>query len=214
MIEIRAYTPNDREAVRTIACDTADRGHPVARLFTDRGVVADMLTRYYTDYESQAVWVAESDGRVVGYLTGCLNTGRYWRMMVWCVGPAALWRAIGGGALWSPQTWRVLGSLVHTWLRGGLDRHVPFNRYPAHLHVNLQQGFRGQGVGQRLVERFLTQAKTSGACGVHLSIRGDNGPARTMFERLGFTILSQHPIVPPQDEFGDIRETVIYGKTL
>ena len=73
---IRVYRPDDRDAVRTVACDTADRGEPVEGFFRDREVFADLLTRYYTDWEPQSLWVAEAEGRVIGYLTGCLDTRR------------------------------------------------------------------------------------------------------------------------------------------
>ncbi len=212
-MHIRLYTPRDREAVRRIACDKADHGEPGERLFADREVVADLLTRYYTDHEAAAVWVAEHEGQVVGYLTGCVDSQRYWRMMVWRIGPMAVWRAIGDGALWSRQTWCLFGALLRTWLRGGLNRQVSFERYPAHLHLNIQQEFRGQHVGQRLVEQFLQQARAEGLTGIHIPLRADNGPARGLFERLGFTILSRQTMIRPTDPIDGIVDTVIYGKT-
>ncbi len=41
-------------------------------------------------------------------------------------------------------------------------------RYPAHLHVNLLDGFRGQGIGADLVEIFCDVARQRGASGVHV----------------------------------------------
>lgn len=40
--------------------------------------------------------------------------------------------------------------------------------YPAQLHVNLAEGWRGQGVGRALVEAFCFHARAAGAPGVHV----------------------------------------------
>ncbi len=41
-------------------------------------------------------------------------------------------------------------------------------RYPAQLHVNLAEDWRGQGVGRALVEAFCAHARAAGAPGVHV----------------------------------------------
>ena len=49
-IAVRPFEPRDRQAVRVICCDSADRGKPIEDLFPDRDLAADVLTAYYTDY--------------------------------------------------------------------------------------------------------------------------------------------------------------------
>jgi GNAT superfamily N-acetyltransferase len=41
-------------------------------------------------------------------------------------------------------------------------------RYPAQLHVNLDAGWRGRGIGARLVDAFCDLARAGGAPGVHV----------------------------------------------
>jgi GNAT superfamily N-acetyltransferase len=41
-------------------------------------------------------------------------------------------------------------------------------RYPAQLHVNLGEGWRGHGIGARLVAAFAGLARQAGAPGVHV----------------------------------------------
>jgi GNAT superfamily N-acetyltransferase len=41
-------------------------------------------------------------------------------------------------------------------------------RYPAHLHVNVGTGWKGKGIGARLVTAFLEKASAAGAPGVHV----------------------------------------------
>jgi GNAT superfamily N-acetyltransferase len=41
-------------------------------------------------------------------------------------------------------------------------------RYPAHLHINLAPGFRGRGIGARLIDAFAALAAEAGAPGLHV----------------------------------------------
>lgn len=92
-VVIRPYRASDRAAIRQICNETADRGEPIEGLFGDRELVADLVTKYYTDAESQTSWMAEMEGQVVGYLTGALDTRVYHRALRWRIVPAALPRA-------------------------------------------------------------------------------------------------------------------------
>ena len=213
-VRIRGYARRDREAVRRLCCDTALRGEPADPLFSDREVVADLLTRYYTDYEPEATWVAEREGFVVGYLTGCLDRRRYQWLQPVCVVSQASFQAIAGGALCRRETWRLLRAVMRTWrLGGGGSPRIPED-YSAHLHVNLERRVRGQGIGERLVTRFLEQAAAVGARGVYATIRGDNPPARRLFERLGFVPVARSLITLPAGEALEPHETIVYGKRL
>ena len=211
-IGVRAYAPRDRAAVRAIACETAVRGKPVESVWPDREVAADLLTRYYTDYEPGSLWVAEHAGQVIGYLTGCLGTQRYQRVMARRVVPHAVLGAITRGVLWSPQLWRLVRAGITTWHHGGFRQRAPLDLYPAHLHVNIQEGFRGQQVGRRLLERFLSQAAAAGVGGIHLAVREENVPARTLFEQMGFVLLSHRSFALPDGERLKISVTLTYGK--
>ena len=69
----------------------------------------------------------------------------------------------------------VVGSLADP-ARDPLFADLPFlsafaaltARFPAHLHVNLAEGWRGQGLGARLVAAFADAARAAGAPGVHV----------------------------------------------
>lgn len=41
-------------------------------------------------------------------------------------------------------------------------------RFPAHLHVNIDPAFRNQGIGGGLIDRFVGAAKAVGVSGVHV----------------------------------------------
>ena len=211
---VRRYEPRDRADIRRICCETADRGGPVEHFFSDREVFADLLTRYYTDWEPGAIWVAEQEHQVVGYVTGCVDTERYRRVMAWRIIPQAGLRGAWRGAWCSCATWRLLKAAIRTWRIGRMGLADAPAAYPAHVHVNLRQAVRGRGIGRRLVERFIAQAAAQGASGLHAAVRGDNGPARHFFERLGFCLLSRRRVVFPDDGALSEHETLVYGKVL
>ena len=178
---VRQYEARDRAAVRAICCDTADAGAPIDRHFPDREVFADVLTRYYTDFAPAASWVAEENGKVVGYLTGCLDTRQFLRTMAWRIVPAALVKAVAHGSLW------------HRFVRQNLRRPASQRRqlmkeFPAHLHLNLREGHRHHGAGQQLLEKFLAQA---GHLGIHAGVGETNLAGRKFFERAGFVIIGR-----------------------
>ena len=71
---VRKYRESDRQSIREIACDTAFLGDPVEHFFEGRGFIADFLTAYFTDYEPQSCFVAETENKIVGYIIGTKNT--------------------------------------------------------------------------------------------------------------------------------------------
>lgn len=211
-IKIRRYAPGDRAAVRQICSDTADAGRPVENFFPDREVIADLVTRYYTDFEPESSWVAEAAGEVVGYVTGSVQGRRAERLTAWRIAPVAILGAIGRGVLFHRQTWRMLRAAGRTYRRRGaaqLDCD-----YRAHVHINLLPGWRGQQMGRRLIEEFYRYAAAAGAEGVTAGVRGDNDGGRKFFERLGFVPMARYPLVLPAGNGFLATETVVYGKKL
>jgi ribosomal protein S18 acetylase RimI-like enzyme len=209
-VRIRPYEPRDRDAVRTICCDTADRGEPVESFFPDREVFADLLTAYYTDFEPESGWVGERGGEVVGYITGCLDTRRFTRIMALSIAPRLLIKVIRREVLKYPQAKAFIRSNLRLWFRGQ-KKNVSFEEYPSHLHINLRHGARARGLGCDLVTRFLVQAKAAGSCGVHANVREDSDRARKFFENLGFQAAGRHPVMT---KAGEILYAVTYCRKL
>ena len=214
-VTVRRYRPADREQIRAIARRTASHRNALESLFSDPEVMADLLTRYYTDFEPNSLWVAVQDATVIGYLSGCLHSTWRRRRMARSIFPRALWRALQGGALWRRETWHLARSLVRTFGLGEGRRMKPIlTRYPAHLHINLRPGTRGQGIGRALVERFEAQARSAGVPGVHARVHAANDAARGFFASLGYESVRRYPWYLPKD--GDVlrQETIIYAKRL
>ena len=214
-VTVRSYQPQDRAGVRSLCCDTGNLGEPVDGVVPDREIFADLLTRYYTDYEPQSTWVAASGGAVGGYLTGCLDNRRYQRVMRWHVVPQAVGRGLARGLLVHPTTWRLIGAAVRTLQIGGWSEPSLAAPFPAHLHLNLRREWRGRQLGAQLVNRFVSHAAARGVRGVCAAVRGDNLPACRFFQRLGFQELHRHPVAWPSGS-AEYRQhdRIIYAKAL
>lgn len=197
--------------LRDICCDTAALGEPMESFFFDRQVLADLGTLYYTDFEPASTWVAQIDKEVVGYLMGCLDTRRYLRVTAGIILPQVLFKALTRGVFLRRQTWRFLGAAFRSLSLGGFKRHIPLEQYPGHLHIDLKTCFRGQGIGGRLMEKFILQARAKGLKGIHLTTREDNFSGRKFFERNGFRVLGSYPVFMPQGNAFKPNHTLVYA---
>lgn len=68
-----------------------------------------------------------------------------------------------------------------------ISRHF----FPSHAHggklgMGLIPAYRGQGLGQRLIEATLQAARDAGFVRVELSVHADNARAIVLYERVGF----------------------------
>ena len=68
-----------------------------------------------------------------------------------------------------------------------ISRHF----FPSHAHrgtlaMGIIPGYRGRGVGSRLITAALDQARRAGFIRIELSVRADNSTAIGLYEKIGF----------------------------
>jgi ribosomal protein S18 acetylase RimI-like enzyme len=186
---IRAYRKDDRKAVRDIAFDTAFMGKPADVFFDDREILADFLTLYYTDFEPESSFVAEARGEVAGYLIGTRDVKSLTRAYVLVIAPRILFKAVSRGTIFRKKNLRFILFLVRSLLRGEFNSSDPAAPYPATLHINIREDFRGRDIGSKLIESYLSYLSGLKISGVHVSTLSDN--AVNFFESNGFTLLNK-----------------------
>lgn len=208
---IRPYSPRDRQAVREIAWDTAFLGHSGGAFFTDKPLLQDFLTAYFTDYEPQSCFVAESSGEVVGYLLGAVDERR---MGEACRGRLA-WSLLARFLLcdvFRPKNIIFVLRMIRSWARGEFRGEQFYPEYPAILHINLKEGFRGNGTGGRLIAAYLAYLKAGNVPAVRLATMTAKGAA--FFEKQGFVLLSRHTRSYFRALTGAETVVSIYGKKI
>ncbi|MFH0881074.1 MAG: GNAT family N-acetyltransferase [Lentisphaerota bacterium] len=195
---IRACQPGDEQAVRRISFETALYGNPIARYMPDEELISEALVGYYIRFEPGLLLVAEENGRVVGYTTGCRNTRLYKQRYERHVLPSLLRLFIRHRHWRRGHSWRLVFRIVQTaHLVTKLQEHVDRD-FPAHCHCNILPSHQGKGLGAQLMAQLLAELKKEQVKGIHLSTATDAGKA--FFTRMGFQPICQYQLPPLWDQ--------------
>jgi GNAT superfamily N-acetyltransferase len=185
---IRPYQPQDRPALLKLAADTAFFGKPLEAYMEDRRLFWDAMYIYYIDYEPEHTWVACVGDELTGFLTGCTVTHR--RSEIWSrrILPTIASRAARGAYKIGRLTLRYTWEMAAAALRHEIPQEDQ-EKYPAHLHINVNEHYRGQGLGRGLMAAYLAQLRSLGVKGVHLHTTSLNKAAIRLYLTSGFSLL-------------------------
>jgi len=189
---IRKYRPEDRPALRSICYDTGLMGAPMDPYFGCMELFADYWMNYYTDYEPESAFVAEVDGEVVGYLVGCKETSAQQEAHRCEILPRIRRKLFTFGYKIDRRLFGFLYRYVRTMWRNEIVEE-PVKDFPAHLHMNLKEGYRSRGIGSKLMAAYLEYLSSSGVPGVHLGTTTHNKLAVPFYKKWGFRLVSRHP---------------------
>jgi GNAT superfamily N-acetyltransferase len=192
VVTIRTFREADRVELHALFARVGE-GSPTESLWGHLESEAAMYLDPYLELLPDSVFLAEADGALVGYLTGCPDTAafpsettrmtdaiRRYRLMV-KRGPAAFFA-------------RSIADLVLAKIRRQpLSGDFTDPRWPAHLHINVAPEARGTGAAHGLMRAWLDQL---GSTGCHLQTLRENVRATTFFERMGFAAHGPNPLVP------------------
>jgi hypothetical protein len=183
-------------------------GQPVDRLFADRDAFADFFTRYYTDWEPESCLVAEADGKVVGYLLGCLRYRRYALLQPLLVATMTAPKVIGR-ILAGRYVSRSIAFLK--WFIFRSPAETP--RYPprsAHFHINFLPDWRRTGPAREIIFSFLDDVARRGARGVYGQIQTfRNRRSDKLFARYGFALYDRRRVT----KFESFHPEAVYVST-
>jgi ribosomal protein S18 acetylase RimI-like enzyme len=187
-LTIRQYRPADQDAVHRIAADTAFFGEPVERFLDDRRLFVDIVYADYTENEPEHIWLAVDGDEVAGFILGSTDTAAQQRRMAQEVLPRILKGDYRVGPMTRRYLWDTLVGVARQ-DRAAVDLRI----YPAHLHINLDDRWRGRGGGRLLLEAYLADMRQCGVPGVHLHTTDHNPAACRLYERAGFVLLDARP---------------------
>lgn len=189
---LRLGAPSDGNlwrGVRRLCCLTGNDGAPIA---TERWqFFAKVWIAPYEAILPQWSYVALLNDQVIGYLTGCPNTTKFLRQK-WlrCDLPQAVHLSAKIARLTPPES----HFLKHvTGLLRGPEQSFPAQLrrtiardYPAHLHMNVEEAYRRQGLGRQLAARYFADLQRARVSGVHLYC---GARPREFYRRIGFAEL-------------------------
>jgi GNAT superfamily N-acetyltransferase len=186
-IKIRKFEAKDRGAVRQIAYATALMGESAVVFFQGAEVLSDAFSLYFTDHEPASCFVAEDKGEVVGYLIGAKKKAQAESVFASRLAMPLFLKALKQGIFLKPKNLYFIFSCLKDWLFNGI-RTPDFNReFPATLHLNIKDGFRGQEIGSKLIAVYLDYLKQEKVGGVHFATMSDK--AAHFFLSQGFVQL-------------------------
>lgn len=116
-------------------------------------------TSYYFKYEPQLFFLVWQDCKLMGYLSGCIDSEQAQEKLSLQIAYFSLFKDL-------------------------------FHNYPAHLHINVNEAFRGQGVGQLLMKHFFKILKANQITGVHI-VTSPEARNVGFYKKLGFTFSEQ-----------------------
>ncbi len=191
--KIRKYSPEDREVLRKICYETGLMGEPIDPYFGCMELFADYWMNYYTDYEPESAFVAEMNGKIVGYLVGCKDTSIQQEVLKREIMPRIRRKLFTLKYRITKRLcnylWRYLRSM---WRGEFADENI--GPFPAHLHMNLSDGCRGEGIGSKLVSAYLDYLRENNVKGLHLDTSSANKMAVPFYRKWGFHLACRRPL--------------------
>lgn len=194
-MRIRGFDDRDRTELRALFA-RAGQGSPTESLWGHIDSEAAVYLDPYMDLEPASLFVAENDGGLVGYLTGCVDTEAF---------PSEDTRITDALRRYRPFRSRqaatffgrsMLDAAAATIRRTPTAGDVHDPRWPAHLHINVAPEARGTGAAIALIDAWFDRLRAEQVPGCHLQTLVENARAARFFERMGFASHGATPPVP------------------
>ena len=128
------------------------------------------LLRVFT-YEKENCFVAELDGKVVGYIISAEDT--------------KTWIDRFSSNLLSSSTPLIREKGIES-TKGYLPYYP---EYPAHLHIDIDPEYQRMGIGKAMMDALLSHYKEKGVKGVMLGVDPENIKGVSFYKKYGFTPL-------------------------
>lgn len=187
---IRPYRRSDREAVRRLCCDTGYLGKAIDPVFEDRELFADYLTRFYTDWEPESVFVHEQDGEVKGYLMGSR------RPFLHQLHNFFLNLSLFARGMYRYPRYNKASKAFVRWILLNAWREVPAapRRLP-HFHFNMLPEAQGFATAREILVQFLNHLRAHGETHVFGQVvTFEERRGAKVFERFGFQVVEKKEI--------------------
>lgn len=174
---LRAYRDSDRERVEYICRSTAGKRAMEDKVWGE--VILELYCRYYITKSKDYCFVGtDENGVATGYIFCAPSQKEYIRGYL-----RDEVRAVGK-----------LGLQYRIIALGEMIAREPFSKkYPAHMHIDLCEGCRRQGLGSALVKELCEKLRAEGVPGLMLIVGKGNKNAVAFYKRNGFHIFMSVP---------------------
>ena len=195
-VTVRKCTKKDKDGIVKVCFNTGYMGESAEGHFFDDKLFGQLFCIYYARYEANNSFVAvtNENGRekVVGYILCALNTLRYEKDFK----RRFLWRILF--RLFFITFWRnnhdfklVLKFYIKT-IKAKEKRDGEmsiYTEYPAHIHIDVLEGYQRQGIGTKLLKALEAHLKDIKVIGVCLGTSERNYKSIPFYKKNGFKLL-------------------------
>lgn len=190
---IRPARPEDQAGAYYVCLKTGDHGRDGEPFYRDDlDALGRIFVGPYIAFEPRLSLILEDAEGICGYALAALDSrafyARYERE--WRPRLCHEFRMPRG----DPATW-TRAEIVHSWYhRPDYFCPEPYEQYPSHMHIDLLERARGQGIGRQMMEQQMAKLSELGSPGAHLAVSMQNSPAMRFYERLGFHELDRKDV--------------------
>lgn len=183
--QIRIARPGDERGASHVCMKTGDYGKDGEPFFKeDPDALGRIFVGPYLKFESDYSFVLEDSKGICGYALGALDSKKFFERYEkeWRPALCAKFPEPKG----DPAEWTRVQH-VHAWYHHpDYFCPEPYAVVPSHLHIDLLERARGQGIGRRMIQLVMNKLKDAGSPGAHLGVSALNAPAIKFYEKLGF----------------------------
>jgi ribosomal protein S18 acetylase RimI-like enzyme len=181
-VKLTPSTLADLPGLLKVCLETADGGKGATHLHNLHDLVGEIYVAPYVIYETNFAFTLKANEKVVGYVLGALDTGRFESKLV-----ADYWPATKAkyAALTQDLTPKDV-SLIKELNGQGFSPAELIAQYPSHLHIDIIESHQGLGYGKTMILHLLKALQDAGSSGVHLHMSASNDRAKGFYKKIGF----------------------------
>ncbi|NCA67126.1 MAG: GNAT family N-acetyltransferase [Clostridia bacterium] len=170
-VRVRGYQEKDQSATRNICVATAN-GFAVDTQ-KQKELLCLLFNDYYTENEQDTCFVAANEkDEAVGYIIAARDFQEYKKLFKKYYMPKIYKLSFFQGLI------RSIGLAYE----GRVSKE-----YPAHLHIDILDGYQRMGLGHKLMNTLINRLKELGVKGVCLFVGAKNLKGISFYKKFGFT---------------------------
>ena len=176
----RLATLHDLPGAYRVCLQTGDSGRDATALYRDPDLLGHVFVGPYIVGEPDLARVVADDQGVGGYALAVADTRGFerWAEALWWPALRERYQPTAAGT--------ADGEIVRLIHRPSRADPAVVADYPAHLHIDLLERFRGRGLGRALIADLADALRSRGVPGVHLEVAADNPNAIAFYRHLAF----------------------------
>lgn len=195
-ILIRSFSPDgdDERQMGELVFDNAFLGKPLQDICSCKQWFKEVVLTPYIKHQPENIHVAvhKESGRLIGYITGSTGGRQFEQQQYSMVRQQVISLAVSLTMPWSFLDHSHRQFATHVIFKGESERpgHPDSG---VHWHYQVDKDFRGQGIGTKLLRRFIDDAVEAGFDRIWAEVMAYDEKPPQYFEEQGWSIYDSRP---------------------